>query len=90
MESKGFTVAVFNRTTAKVDNFVTGRAAGKNIIGTYSLQELADNLQKPRKVFMECLFGVHHPDSGTVSLEGKKIHISSPEDARKHGTTNII
>ena len=52
MESKGFTVAVFNRTTSKVDNFVNGRAAGKNIIGCHSLQELVDNLEKPRKVFM--------------------------------------
>ena len=41
MESKGFTVAVFNRTTDKVKNFVEGRAAGKNIIGAYTLQELA-------------------------------------------------
>lgn len=52
MESKGFTVAVYNRTTSKVDAFVNGRAAGKNIIGTHSLQELADNLEKPRKVMM--------------------------------------
>ncbi|MCD8198094.1 MAG: decarboxylating NADP(+)-dependent phosphogluconate dehydrogenase [Lachnospiraceae bacterium] len=52
MESKGFTVAVYNRTTSKVDAFVSGRAAGKNIIGCHSLQELADNLEKPRKVFM--------------------------------------
>ena len=52
MESKGFTVAVFNRTTSKVDNFVNGRAAGKNIIGTHSLEELVANLEKPRKVFM--------------------------------------
>jgi len=52
MESKGFTVAVYNRTADKVKNFVEGRAAGKNIIGTYSLQELADNLEKPRKVLM--------------------------------------
>ena len=52
MESKGFTVAVFNRTTDKVKNFVEGRAAGKNIIGTYSLQELVDSLEKPRKVMM--------------------------------------
>ena len=52
MESKGFTVAVFNRTTSKVDAFVEGRAAGKNIIGCHSLQELVDNLSKPRKVFM--------------------------------------
>ena len=52
MESKGFTVAVFNRTTEKVDKFVNGRAAGKNIIGCHSLEELVDNLEKPRKVFM--------------------------------------
>ncbi|MBO4297406.1 MAG: NADP-dependent phosphogluconate dehydrogenase, partial [Clostridia bacterium] len=52
MESKGFTVAVFNRTVEKVDKFVSGRAAGKNIIGCHSLQELVDNLETPRKVFM--------------------------------------
>ncbi|MBO4884964.1 MAG: NADP-dependent phosphogluconate dehydrogenase, partial [Clostridia bacterium] len=52
MESKGFTVAVFNRTVEKVDKFVSGRAAGKNIIGCHSLQELVDNLESPRKVFL--------------------------------------
>ena len=52
MESKGFTVAVINRTTEKVDKFINGRAAGKNIIGCHSLEELVDNLEKPRKVFM--------------------------------------
>ena len=48
MESKGFTVSVFNRSTEKVEKFVNGRAAGKNIIGTYSLRELADSLERPR------------------------------------------
>jgi len=52
MESKGFTVAVYNRTTSKVDNFINGRANGKNIIGCHSLEELVANLEKPRKVFM--------------------------------------
>lgn len=52
MESKGFTVAVYNRTTEKVKHFVEGRAAGKNIIGCYSIEELVSNLEKPRKVFM--------------------------------------
>lgn len=52
MESKGFTVSVFNRTTEKVSHFVEGRAKGKNIVGTYSLQELVDSLEKPRKVMM--------------------------------------
>ena len=52
MESKGFTMAVYNRTTEKVKRFVEGRAAGKNIIGCYSIEELVANLEKPRKVFM--------------------------------------
>jgi len=52
MESKGFTVACYNRTTSKVDHFVEGRAAGKNIIGTRSVEELVESLQSPRKVMM--------------------------------------
>lgn len=52
MESKGFTVAVYNRTTEKVKDFMEGRAAGKNIIGCYSVEELVANLERPRKVFM--------------------------------------
>ena len=52
MESKGFTVAVFNRTVEKVDAFVNGRAKGKNIIGAHTMQEFVDSLAKPRKVFM--------------------------------------
>ena len=52
MESKGFTVAVYNRTVEKVDKFIAGRASGKNIIGCRSMQELVDSLEKPRRVFM--------------------------------------
>jgi 6-phosphogluconate dehydrogenase len=52
MESKGFTVACFNRTVAKVDEFVSGRAAGKNIIGARSVEELVSSLKRPRKVMM--------------------------------------
>ena len=52
MESKGFTVAVFNRTVEKVTHFVEGRAKGKNIIGCASIEELCASLEKPRKVMM--------------------------------------
>lgn len=52
MESKGYTVAVYNRTLEKVDRFVGGRAAGKDIIGCHTLEELVSHLEKPRKVFM--------------------------------------
>jgi 6-phosphogluconate dehydrogenase len=52
MESRGFTVACFNRTTSKVDGFVNGRAKGKRIVGTRSVAELVAALKRPRKVMM--------------------------------------
>jgi 6-phosphogluconate dehydrogenase len=52
MESKGFTVACFNRTISKVDDFVNGRAKGKKIIGCRSIKELTATLKKPRKVML--------------------------------------
>lgn len=52
MESKGFQVSVFNRTAQKVTDFLEGRAKGKKILGAYSLEELAGQLEKPRKVMM--------------------------------------
>ena len=52
MESKGFTVSVYNRTTEKVTKFVEGRAKGKNIQGAYSLEEFVSQLKKPRKVML--------------------------------------
>lgn len=52
MESKGFTVAVYNRTVETVDNFVNGRGKNKNIVGTHSLEELVKALERPRKVMM--------------------------------------
>lgn len=52
MESRGFTVAVFNRTVSKVDDFTNGRAKGKNIIGCKSVEEFIGALEKPRKVMI--------------------------------------
>ncbi len=51
-ESKGFTVACFNRTTSKVDDFVAGRAKGKNIIGCRSVEEFCASLGSPRKIMI--------------------------------------
>ena len=52
MESKGFSVAVYNRTTSKVDDFTGGRGAGKKITGCHSLKELAASLSTPRKAMI--------------------------------------
>ena len=52
MESRGYRVAVFNRTTSKVDDFIANEAAGKNIDGFHSLKELVASLKSPRQVML--------------------------------------
>ncbi len=91
MESKGFTVAVYNRTTEKVDRFVNGRGKGKNIIGTHSLEELVSVLERPRKVmllvkagkpvddFIEQLIPLLEP--GDIIIDGGNSHF--PDTIRR-------
>ncbi|MCE5186591.1 MAG: decarboxylating NADP(+)-dependent phosphogluconate dehydrogenase [Planctomycetaceae bacterium] len=52
MESKGFTVACYNRTVSKVDDFVNGRAKGKKIVGCHSVKEFVAALKTPRKIML--------------------------------------
>ena len=52
MADHGFTVAVFNRTTSVVDEFVNGSARGASVIGAHSLEELVAVLKRPRRVMM--------------------------------------
>lgn len=52
MESKGYTVAVYNRTVDKVDRFIHGRGKGKNFIGAHSLGEFVASVERPRKIMM--------------------------------------
>ena len=91
MESHGFTVSVFNRTTEKVKNFVEGRAKGKNIVGTYSLEELVSTLEKPRRVMMMIKAGsavddmieklLPLLDDGDIIIDGGNSHF--PDTARR-------
>ena len=91
MESKGFTVSVFNRTLARVDNFMAGRASGKNIVGCHSLQELVSTLKSPRKVFLMIKAGnavdalidqlIPLLDAGDVIIDGGNTHY--PDTARR-------
>ena len=52
MESRGYTVAVYNRTTSKVDDFVNGRGKGKKLVGTHTVKDLVAALKRPRKVMI--------------------------------------
>lgn len=91
MESKGFSVAVYNRTTEKVSAFVNGRAKGKNIIGTYSLKELVGSLKKPRIVMMMVKAGkpvddfidmvIPYLEEGDIIIDGGNSHF--PDTIRR-------
>jgi 6-phosphogluconate dehydrogenase len=52
MESKGFTVAVFNRTTDVTEKFASARAKGKNIQPTRTIEEFVGALKRPRKAMI--------------------------------------
>ena len=52
IERNGFSVAVFNRTGSKTEAFVKGPASGKNIVGTYSIEEFINALEKPRRIIL--------------------------------------
>ncbi len=52
MESRGYTVAVFNRTVSKVDDFLGGRGRGKKLVGCHGLPDFVASLKTPRKIMI--------------------------------------
>jgi len=91
MERNGFKVAVFNRTTSKVEKFVSGRAKGKNIKGCFSVEELVASLKRPRKVMLMVKAGaavdafiekiVPHLEKGDIVIDGGNTHF--PDTIRR-------
>jgi len=91
MADHGYRVAVFNRTTSKVDDFINGPAQGTTIIGTHSMEELVASLVKPRKVmlmvkagevvdrFIDVLIPLLEP--GDVIIDGGNSHF--PDSTRR-------
>jgi len=92
MESHGFCVAVYNRTVEKVDHFVlNGRGVGKKIVGCHSIEELAANLKRPRKVMLMVKAGkavddfiemlLPHLEPGDIIIDGGNTHF--PDTIRR-------
>ena len=91
MESRGFTVAVHNRTVEKVDAFLGGRARGKRIVGARTVAELAAALKRPRRVMLMVKAGpavddlvdqlVPHLEPGDVVIDGGNSHF--PDSIRR-------
>ncbi|MDJ0648537.1 MAG: decarboxylating NADP(+)-dependent phosphogluconate dehydrogenase [Xenococcaceae cyanobacterium MO_188.B19] len=52
VESRGFPIAVYNRTAAKTEAFMAKRATGKDVVAAYSLEEFVQALERPRKILV--------------------------------------
>ena len=91
IESRGYSVAVFNRTTSKVDDFLAGRAKGKKIVGAHTLEEFVGALARPRKIMLMVKAGdavdacidmlVPLLDAGDIVIDGGNSHF--PDTIRR-------
>ncbi len=80
VESKGFSIAVYNRTTARTEEFMAERAKGKNFVGPEKLEDFVAALAHPRKIMLMVKAGqpvddfmgqlVPHLDKGDVVIDG--------------------
>jgi 6-phosphogluconate dehydrogenase len=94
MASKGFTVTAYNRSTDKVENFINGRAQGLSIRGAYSVEELVQSLERPRKVMIMVKSGapvdatieqlVPFLDKGDIIIDGGNTHFPDTIRREKH------
>ena len=84
MNDHGYRVAVFNRTVSKVDDFIAHEAAGTQVVGTHSIEELVQVLKKPRRVMLMVKAGdtvdemiahlTPHLEKGDIIIDGGNSH----------------
>jgi 6-phosphogluconate dehydrogenase len=80
MNDHGFTVAAFNRTVSKVDDFLASEAKGTKVIGAHSVEEMVAQLKKPRRIMLMVKAGeavdatigqlLPHLDAGDIIIDG--------------------
>ena len=92
MNDKGYSVAAYNRTVSKVDDFLSGAAKGRDtILGAHSIEELVAMLKKPRKIMLMVKAGeavddfidtiIPHLEKGDLVIDGGNSHY--PDTSRR-------
>ena len=89
LSDRGFRVAVFNRTTSKVDAFLAGPAADTQVIGCHSIADLVAAVARPRRIMLMVRAGdavdtliseiVNHLESGDCLIDGGNSHFADTE-----------
>jgi len=90
IESRGFTVSVYNRSREKTDDLVQ-EAQGKNLFGTYSIEEFVQSLETPRRILIMVQAGkatdatieqlIPHLDQGDIIIDGGNAYF--PDTVRR-------
>jgi 6-phosphogluconate dehydrogenase len=86
IERNGYTIAIYNRTTAKVDEFVEGRGKGKKVIGCHDEKSFVESLERPRKIILLVKAGdavdgtiqklLPHLEKGDIIIDGGNSHFT--------------
>src|SRR5271163_2102962 len=103
IERNGFKIAVYNRTTAKTDEFIKDRAQGKQIIGCHDAKSFVQSLKSPRKIILlvkagdavdQTIAGIKpYLDQGDIIIDGGNSHFQDTrrrEKALKAEGFNLI
>ncbi len=94
MNDHGYTVAIYNRTTSKVDDFMQTAAAGRDtILPAHSIEEFIGSLERPRKVMLMVKAGnvvdlfinqlLPHLETGDIIIDGGNSQFSDTDRRTK-------
>ena len=94
MNDHGYTVAVFNRTTKKVDDFLANEAKGTKVIGAHSIEELVKLLKRPRRIMLMVKAGaavdefiehlLPYLEKGDIIIDGGNSHFPDSDRRTKY------
>ncbi|MFP3360529.1 NAD(P)-binding domain-containing protein, partial [Planococcus sp. SIMBA_143] len=83
IESRGYSVAVFNRSPEKTEAFLNEEAKGKNFVGSTTIEEFVQSLEKPRKIMLMVKAG----PATAATIESLKPHLAKGDILIDGGNT---
>lgn len=92
IESRGFTVSVFNRSREKTEDLIANEGKGKNLVPTYTVEEFVASLETPRRILLMVMAGkptddtisqlLPHLDEGDILIDGGNAYF--PDTQRRN------
>jgi len=89
IESRGYSVSVYNRTVSKTEEFIKERSVNKNINPAYTIEEFTGSLKRPRKIMIMVKAGkpvddtiealLPYLEKGDIIIDGGNSHFSDTE-----------